>query len=347
MKGDLPMKRVLVTGSCGFVGHHVVEGLLKSTDWEIVTLDRLKYSGRNGYDRLRDINAYDDTRVFRFQHDLNQAIGEGLRKELGHIDYVLHIAAESHVDRSITEPVPFVMNNIRSVLTMLEYMRDKKDSDPIEKFLYFSTDEVYGTAPEGKFYKEGEAHKSGNPYSASKSAAEQIVRAYANTYKLPCLITNTMNIIGERQDKEKFLPLVINKVLADEKVLIHANPDKTQAGKRHYLHARNITAALIFILENVQESLSEVDAGSGVFNIVGEREFDNLEFAQTVAKYVGKELKYELVDFHSSRPGHDMRYALDGSKLSNMGFVYPVTAEESIKKVVEWTLSEENRKWLE
>lgn len=340
-------KRVLVTGSCGFVGHHVVEGLLKSTDWEVVTVDRLSFSARNGYDRLRDVEAFDDKRVSCFQHDLNQPFGEGLRKELGHIDYFLHVAAESHVDRSISDPVPFVLNNVNSVLMVLEYLRDKKaDGDPVEKFLYFSTDEVYGTAPEGKFYKEGEAHKCGNPYSASKGAAEQLVRAYANTYKLPCIITNTMNIIGERQDKEKFLPLIINKVLSGDKLLVHADPSKTKAGKRHYLHARNITAALIFIFDKTDEFLSEVDAEKGVFNIVGEREFDNLEFAQLVASHVGKPLIYELVDFHSSRPGHDMRYALDGDKLKSLGFVYPVSAEESIKRVVDWTLRPENKRWL-
>lgn len=342
------MKRVLLTGSCGFVGHHLVEGLLKGTDWEIITVDRLSYSARNGYDRLRDISAYDDKRVFRFQHDLNQPLGEGLRKELGHIDYVLHVAAESHVDRSISSPVPFVLNNVNSTLMLLEFARDKKaEGDPVEKFLYFSTDEVYGTAPEGVFYKEGDAHNPGNPYSASKSASEACVAAYANTYGLPCVITNTMNIIGERQDKEKFLPLVINKVLKGEKLLIHADKTKTKAGQRHYLHARNISEALIFILTSTSETLNGHDVTKGRFNIVGEVESDNLEFAQMIARCVGGELDYEMVDFHSSRPGHDMRYALDGSKLSRLGFKYPVTLEQSVKKIVDWSLRPENKRWLE
>jgi dTDP-glucose 4,6-dehydratase len=161
-----------------------------------------------------------------------------------------------------------------------------------------------------------------------------------------------MNIIGERQDPEKYLPLVINKVLKNEKLLIHADPTKTKAGKRHYLHARNISAALKFILEETNEFINNEDAQSGRFNIVGEKEFDNLEFAQIVAKYVNENkpetnpLNYELVDFHSSRAGHDMRYALDGSKLENYGFKYPVPVDESIKKIVEWTLKEENIKWL-
>ena len=338
------MKRVLITGASGFLGHHVVEHLLKTTDWEIVTIDRLSETTKNGFDRLREIKAFDDKRVFRFTHDLNLPIGEGLRKEIGYIDYIIDIASDSHVDRSIDHPVPFVQNNVNKTLMMLEYARLVPS---LKKFIQFSTDEVYGTAPQGVWFKEGDAHNSGNPYSASKSAQEQICRAYANTYKLPIVITNTMNIIGERQHPEKFFPLVMNKVLKGEKLYIHADKTKTKAGQRHYLHARNIGAALIFILENTEELLDAHDVSLGTFNIVGEREFDNLEFAQTIAKYVGKPLDYEMVDFHSSRPGHDLRYALDGSKLEKYGFKYPVPVDESIKRIVEWTLKEENKKWLE
>lgn len=337
------MKRVLVTGASGFLGHHVCEHILKNTDWEIVTIDRLSHTAKNGFDRLRDVQVYDDSRVHSFTHDLNQPIGEGIRKEIGHVDFILHLAANSHVDTSITHPVEFSMNNIQSTLRMLEYARE---IEGLEKFLYFSTDEVFGTAPEGVSYKEGDRYNPGNPYSASKAGSEMFVRAYSNTYKVPCVITNTMNIIGERQDPEKFLPLIINKVLDGEMIYIHGTADKTEAGKRHYLHARNIGAALVHILDNTQDLINEVDNTLGMYNIVGDKEFDNLEFARTVGKYVPGELKAEIVDFHSSRPGHDLRYALDGSKLSSTGFIYPVGVEESIKNVVEWTLREENKRWL-
>lgn len=336
-------KRILVTGSAGFVGSHFCEHVIKNTDWDIVTLDRLSHTAKEGYDRLRDVDVYDSNRLFRFTADLNMPIGDGLRKEIGHIDYIFHIAANSHVDTSITHPVEFSMNNFNSNLMMLEFARKLNG---LEKFIYFSTDEVYGTAPEGVWYKEGDRMNPGNPYSASKAAAECMCRAYANTYKLPVMITNTMNIIGERQHPEKFFPLVINKALKGETVYIHSNADRTEAGKRHYLHARNISAALVFIAEKVEEYLDPHDAGLGVFNIVGEKEFDNLTFAKKIAEYVGKELKYELVDFHSSRPGHDLRYALSGDKLKSYGFEYPVPVEESIKRIVEWTLREENKKWL-
>lgn len=337
------MVRVLLTGASGFVGHHVAEHILKTTEWEIVTLDRLARTARNGYDRLRDVDAYDHERVRRFTHDLNQPIGEGLRKEIGPLDYVLHIAAESHVDRSITEPVPFVMNNVASALTMLEYARKLPD---LNRFVYFSTDEVYGSAPEGKDYREGDRHNPGNPYAASKSAAESIVRSYANTYGVPAIITNGMNFIGERQDPEKFLPLVIKRALSGEKVYIHGTPDKRKAGSRYYIHARNAGAALVFILQETTETLCNYQADVGVFNVVGEREYDNLAFASLVAMATGNELNYEIVDFHSSRPGHDLRYGLDGTKLRRLGYNPPVTIEDSIKRVVEWSLRDENKHWL-
>lgn len=335
-------KRILVTGGCGFIGHHLIEHFIKNTDWHIITIDRMDYAS-NGMDRLRDIKAFNDNRVEMFSYDLQTPMHDNFIKELGEIDYIIHMAAGSHVDNSIKEPASFIKNNIDSTIVMLEMARKIKP----KKFIYFSTDEVYGTAPEGISYKEGDRFNAGNPYSASKAGAENICQAYANTYKVPIQITNLMNVIGERQHPEKFLPLVINKVRRGEIVQIHGTPDKTQAGKRHYIHARNVADAILFILNNSNEFLDNIDASKGRFNIVGEKEFDNLTFAKTIANAVGKELKYEIVDFHGQRPGHDLRYALDGSKLKNLGWQPPVSIEDSIKKVVDWSLKDENIRWLE
>lgn len=340
---DIKMTRVLITGASGFVGHHIVEAVLKKTDWDIVTLDRLSQTTKEGFDRLRDIEAFDDERVTRFTADLNQPIGDGLIQELGDIDYILHVAADSHVDTSIEHPVPFVMNNIKSCLEMLEYARKLPS---LKKFLYFSTDEVYGTAPEGVDYREGDRYNSGNPYSASKAGAEQVCYSYANTYKVPIVITNGMNILGERQHPEKYLPKIINYVLDGKTLPIHSNPEKTQAGQRHYIHARNVADAVLFVIQNTDETLDNIDSSKGKFHIVGEREMDNLELAQLVAKYVGGELKYEMTDFHSQRPGHDLRYSMSGEKLAKLGWEPPVGIEDSIKNIVEWTLREENKRWL-
>jgi dTDP-glucose 4,6-dehydratase len=236
---------------------------------------------------------------------------------------------------------------------MLEFARAQKN---LKKMIYFSTDEVYGVAPEGVNYKEGDRLNPGNPYSASKAGSECICRAYANTYKMPIVITNTMNVLGERQHPEKYLPLVINKVLKGQTLYIHANKEKTKAGTRYYIHARNVAAAVLFILEKTTETLDHVDASKGQFNIVGEREWDNLELAEFIARCVDdyqeskglprKALIYEMTDFHSERPGHDLRYGLDGSKLKSLGYEHPIGIEDSIRKIVEWTLQSENLKWL-
>ena len=151
------------------------------------------------------------------------------------------------------------------------------------------------------------------------------------------MIVNVMNAFGERQHVEKFIPLCTKKVMNGEKVYIHSYPDKKQSGTRFYIHGRNIANAVLFLIQNGK--LGEK------YNISGEREVSNLEMAQLIAKYVGKELNYEMVDFHSDRPGHDLRYGLDGSKLFEMGFKLPVNFEESLEKTVEWTL--QNQKWLE
>tara|TARA_R100000734_G_C3319212_1_gene114637 strand:+ start:3185 stop:4195 length:1011 start_codon:yes stop_codon:yes gene_type:complete len=334
------MTKVILTGANGFVGHHILEHFLKQTDWEIYCLDKLSYAS-SGHDRIRDINVFNDERVKIFTTDLSLPFQDGLIKELGDIEYIFHVAADSHVDNSISNPVPFVQNNIDSTLHILEYARSLPN---LKKFIYFSTDEVYGSAPIGKNYKEGERFNCGNPYSASKGAAECICQSYANTYKIPIIITNTMNVIGERQHPEKFVPKVINKVLNNETVTIHSNKEKTEAGSRFYIHARNIADALLHILENCDETLDNYDASKGRFNIVGEKETDNLQLAQLIADILGKELKYEMVDFHSQRPGHDLRYALDGEKMKKLGWNHPVSFEQSLESTIKWSLDRDE--WL-
>jgi dTDP-glucose 4,6-dehydratase len=200
-----------------------------------------------------------------------------------------------------------------------------------------------------------------NPYAAAKAGGEAIGMAYANTYKLPITIANTMNLYGERQGAEKFLPLVIRRALSGEKVLIHADPSKTRSGTRFYIHCRNYASALAFLIERdygFPLDASVFDrAQSGIptpqadrmplkIHVAGEREISNLDLAQMIASFVGKPLNYELVDFHSSRPGHDLRYALDDSKIREMGWKQPINIAHSLEKTVRWYLRDENRRWL-
>lgn len=326
--------KVLITGGCGFVGHHFVEHFLKETNWKIVVLDKLNYAA-NGFDRLRDISVFDDKRVLILSADFSQPLSDGVKQEIGEVDYIFHIGAESHVDSSIEDPVRFVRNNVEGTAHMLNFAREL----PFLKcFYYFSTDEIFGPAPEGVDYKEDDEQNPSNPYAATKSGGEMLVKAYRNTYKLPCVITRSMNCGGERQHPEKFIPLVIRKVLKGEKVLIHSNKDKTKAGTRFYIHCRNVADAYMHLINN--------EIYGGEYHIVGEREISNLDLAKLIAKYVKKPLKYEMVDFHGSRPGHDLRYALSGKKMKDLGWEPPKTLEQWLKKTVEWSLKPENKKWL-
>lgn len=327
------MDRILVTGGAGFAGHHLVEHFLKNTDCEIVVLDKLTYSA-NGLDRLRDIDAFDDKRVLILTSDFQQELSEGVRQEIGDVNIIIHMGAETHVDKSIIDPIPFVISNVLGTAHMLNFARTL---DTLEQFLYFSTDEVFGPAAEGVFHKEWDSYNSTNPYAATKAGGEELALAFANTYQMPVVITHTMNLFGERQHPEKFIPKIVRRVLAGEVVTIHANPDKTQAGKRHYIHCRNMADAILHILRNGQVMRDK-------FNIVGEKEVDNLEMAQFVADVVGKPLHYEMVDFHSSRPGHDLRYALDGTKMKEIGWEIPVGFEQSLEKTIQWML--DHPEWL-
>ena len=325
--------KIIVTGGCGFIGHHFVEHIYKTTDWEIIILDKLSYAS-NGFERLRNTGVLSE-RVKVFTNDLVNPLPEGIIKEIGNdVDYIVHMAAETHVDNSIVDPRLFIRNNIDSTVNMLEYARSLKQ---LKIFFYFSTDEVFGPALNDTMFKEWDRHKPTNPYSASKSAAEQICISYENTYNVPMMIVNVMNAFGERQHVEKFIPLCIKKLLNNEKIYIHSYPDKVTSGTRFYIHGRNIAAAVLFLIQN--GTLGEK------YNISGEREVSNLEMAQMIAKFMNTELDYEMVDFHSSRPGHDLRYGLDGNKLFDMGFKLPIDFEHSLQKTVEWTL--ENQKWLE
>lgn len=325
------MARILVTGGCGFIGHHLVEHVQKNTDWEIVVLDKLNYASF-GLDRLRDI-PMDPKRTTVLTWDFTQPITPGLAREIGDVDYIVHMGAETHVDNSIAEPKPFIMSNVVGTMEMLQFARTMPN---LKKFVYFSTDEVFGPAREGTAFKDWDRYNSTNPYSATKAGGEELALAWANTYKVPVVITHCMNVFGERQHPEKFIPLVMNKVLNGEKVTIHSYPDKKKAGSRSYIHARNVSSAVLFLLEKGEFREK--------YNISGEKELSNLELAQFIADTIGKPLKYEMVDFHSMRPGHDLRYALDDSKLKGMGWESPVGFEDSMKKTIEWTL--ENKKWL-
>ena len=338
------MKRALITGGAGFIAHHLVSQILKNTDWEVVTLDRLDFSGNLNrlQDILQDFSPEDRSRVRVVFHDLKAAVNPLIAADIGKVDYILHLAAGSHVDRSIEYPMEFVMDNVVATCNILDYARGL---DHLERFVYFGTDEVFGPAPKGIDYKENDRYNSTNPYSASKAGGEELAVAFENTYGLPVYITHTMNVFGQRQHPEKYIPKCIKNIRDGRPITIHSDPTKTIPGSRHYIHAEDVSDALLFLLQ--QPTVVESNWGGAKcpkFNIVGAEELNNLELAKLIAEAQGKDLIYELVDFHSARPGHDLRYALSGEKMKKMGWK-PQNIRSRITEVVEWTLA--NERWIE
>jgi dTDP-glucose 4,6-dehydratase len=336
-------KRILITGGTGFVGHHLVEGVLKQTDWDIVILDCLSYAGtlnriKTIPERLPDINVWEKNhdRIIFVWHDLRAPISETVSKMIGKVDVIWHLAAESHVDRSLEDAVPFAMSNVVGTTHLLEWI---KKENPEAKTIIFSTDEVFGPAPQDVYYKEEDRFRPSNPYSASKAGEEMMAYAFARSFKLPILIVRSMNIYGERQNPEKFIPKTTRAILKGEKMVIHGTPE-IGFSSRCWVHAREVCNAMLFLTEKGQTG--------EFYHIVGE-ERDVMYLANNISQtvkeaYPEAKLEVDYVDFHQTRPGHDLRYALSGEKLAEMGWQPRLTLEESLKRTVEWTL--QNPKWL-
>ncbi|MFH1181017.1 MAG: GDP-mannose 4,6-dehydratase [bacterium] len=326
-------KKILITGAAGFVGHHCVDHLLKNTDFNIVVLDSLNYAGE--MNRITDSEVFSHERVKFVWHDLRAPVSRTVNKLLGDLDYCVHFAAESHVDKSLEDSVPFVQSNVLGTANLLEYF---KHFQPQCKIIIFSTDEVFGPAAEGVYFKEDDSFKPSNPYSASKAGEEMIAYSFAHAFGLPISIVRSMNIVGERQFPEKFVPKTIKAILNNEKIMLHGR-GRNDLSSRCWIHARNVADALLFLLDRAKKE--------EFYHIVGE-ERNVLEIADWISEVIRdrkiKDDEIEWVDYEIARSGHDKRYALSGEKLAKMGWQPPVDLEASVKKTVKWTL--EHQKWL-
>lgn len=317
--------KFLITGGAGFIGSHLINYMICNTEHEIYCVDKLSYASK-GWNRLEQMGISTSSRLHLYEYDFIDPMTDDMKNSLRDCEIIIHMGAETHVDKSIIDPVGTIHNNIMSTVNILEFARTLPN---LKKFQYFSTDEVYGPAPNDISYKEWDRHNPTNPYSASKSSSENICLAYQNTYKLPIIITNLMNAFGIMQHVEKFIPLIIKRVLYGEKIYIHTCPNGIP-GSRFYIHTSNIIRAVLFILEK--------GVPGEKYNIKGQAEVTNLELAQKIASIMGKPLNYELVPTTINRPGHDNRYALDGTKLIDMGFVLDTNFDELLEDVVNWTL---------
>lgn len=341
--------RILLTGASGFVGSHVLRHLLINTDAEIVCPVTFRHKGvaPRLWLAMEPLITRWGGLVPSFKErvhvlpgvDLRAPVDPATQTLIGRVDYILNVASDSHVDRSITDPAAFIQNNVGLMTSVLDLARKIEP----RMVLQMSTDEVYGPAYGEHRHTEWEAIQPSNPYSASKAAQEAICYSYWRTYGVPVVITNTMNIVGETQDPEKFVPKIIRSVRDRSPILMHVAPDGTP-GSRFYLHARNLADAWLYLMRNHPPQMYPDFSEPSRFHIVGEREVSNREMISLIENILGIEADVRPESFHTSRPGHDLRYALDGSKIADLGWKAPIPFEESLSRVVRWTL--ERPEWL-
>ncbi len=313
--------RVLITGGAGFIGSNFIHYFLdKHPDYELINLDALTYCGN-----LENLVAVEDNPHYTFiKGDINDK--KLVEKIMPDVDYVVHFAAESHVDRSIEDPGIFIQSNIQGTQTLLEAALKAK----VKRFLQVSTDEVYGTLGKTGYFTEDTPLAPNSPYSASKAGADLMVRSYHETFGLPVNITRCSNNYGPYQFPEKLIPLMITNALEDKKLPIYGDG----LNIRDWLHVQDHSCALDAVLH-------EAPAGE-VYNIGGNNEKTNLEIVKKILDYLGKD--ESLIEFVKDRLGHDRRYAIDATKIKDdLGWEPSYTFSKGIKETIDWYL--DNRDW--
>jgi dTDP-glucose 4,6-dehydratase len=318
------MKTCLITGGAGFLGSHVVQYLLKNTDWKLVVWDYLSYASKHAW-RLKQICAFSTGRI-TFE---NLDIADDLDLVFPGPNYIIHLAAETHVDRSIEYPMPFVHSNMVGTARMLERARNWRS---LEAFLYFSTDEVFGPA-RGQTFSEWDRYNSSNPYAATKAGGEELALAWANTYNLPVIVSHCANIFGERQHDEKFVPKLVRQILAGEQVTIHCDA-KDVPGSRMYVYAGDVADAIFRLVTKGKHREK--------YNIPG-REVDNETMAKTVALVLEKPLLSAKSYPYADRPGWDFSYRISSQSIQDVGWTLGDFAKQ-LKLTVESFVPVESKK---
>lgn len=332
-------KSILITGGAGFIGSHVVRLFSKKyPDYKIVNLDKLTYAGN--LENLKDIENLPNYAFEKCDICDSEKVAEIFRKH--GIDSVIHLAAESHVDRSIEDPLRFAKTNVLGTLTLLNAAKNFWRGNFDEKLFYhISTDEVYGSLEnDGTFFTETTRYAPHSPYSASKASSDHFVRAFHDTYGMPTIVTNCSNNYGPYQFPEKLIPLFINNIRKGKPLPVYGKGENIRDWLFVEDHARAID--IIFHKGKIAET----------YNIGGFNEWKNIDLIKVIIKTVDKLLgnpegfSEHLITYVKDRAGHDLRYAIDSTKLKNeLGWEPSLQFEEGIEKTVRWYL--ENQEWLD
>ena len=329
-------KKILITGGAGFIGSHVVRLFVnKYREYQIYNLDKLTYAGN--LENLRDIEGKPNYRFIK--GDIVDAASMLELFKVEQFDGVIHLAAESHVDRSLENPNEFVMTNISGTVNLLQAALKTWGSDTSKKFYHISTDEVYGSIEDGGLFTEQTPIDPQSPYSSSKAGSDHFVKAYINSYKFPAVISRCSNNYGPNHFPEKLIPLMIHNIIEGKPLPIYGKGENIRDWLYVEDHARAID--VIFHGGKIGE----------VYNIGGNNEWKNIDLVSLLCKLMDQKLGREegtsanLMTFVKDRPGHDLRYAIDSSKLQKeLGWSPSLTFEQGLERTIDWYLS--NKTWL-
>jgi len=330
--------KILVTGGAGFIGSHVIRLLVnKYPDYQIYNLDKLTYAGN--LENIKDIESSDNYTFLRGDITDLKIIRDLFSKY--QFDRVIHLAAESHVDRSISDPLVFITTNVMGTATLLQAAKENwKDNYSDKLFYHVSTDEVFGSLGDTGFFYEDTAYDPRSPYSASKASSDHLVRAFYHTYKMPIVISNCSNNYGPNQFPEKLIPLFINNIVNDQPLPVYGKGINV----RDWLYVVDHAIAIDTILHN--GALGET------YNIGGHNEWKNIDLIQLLIKLTDQKLgrpegaSQKLITYVTDRAGHDMRYAIDATKINDkLNWTPSLQFEEGLSKTIDWYLS--NSSWLD
>jgi dTDP-glucose 4,6-dehydratase len=330
-------RKILITGGAGFIGSHVVRLFVnKYPNYEIHNLDKLTYAGN-----LKNITDIEKAPNYHF-HRVDIVDAQALHElfTTHQFDSVIHLAAESHVDRSITNPLEFVMTNVVGTVNLLNAAKDLwKGNMEGKRFYHVSTDEVYGSLHDGGFFYEDTPYDPQSPYSASKASSDHFVRAYHNTYKLPVVLSNCSNNYGPNQFPEKLIPLFINNIRNNKALPVYGKGENVRDWLYVVDHARAI------------DDVYHKGANGETYNIGGFNEWTNLDLIKVICKTADRILgrpegeSEKLISYVTDRAGHDLRYAIDANKImKDLGWEPSLQFEEGIEKTINWYL--ENEQWM-
>ena len=333
----LSKKQILITGGAGFIGSHVVRRFVKNyPNYHIYNLDALTYAGN-----LENIKDIEEVSNYTFvKGDITDEPFINSLFEKHQFDGVIHLAAESHVDRSITDPLAFVKTNVIGTMTLLNAAKTIwKDNFADKRFYHVSTDEVYGALGETGLFTEDTAYDPNSPYSASKASSDHFVRAYGETYGLPYVISNCSNNYGSYHFPEKLIPLFINNIIQEKPLPVYGDGNYT----RDWLFVEDHAVAIDLVYHKGKNHET--------YNIGGFNEWKNIDLVRLLCQQMDEKLgrdkgtSEQLITFVKDRPGHDLRYAIDASKINEeLGWEPSVTFEQGLAKTIDWYL--DNEKWL-